>query len=123
MPLRKSSTKIFYRTILSSPEKFNKKGTLTSSITSIAVAGAAAPLSFFRYLYHFFNAGCTKLRIKKLCSHFFIYRFLPLFLSCLKLDFFISSLRSLKIHERCFFNRKLKLGLAIEISPYNKKHG
>ena len=112
VPLRECSTKIFYRTILlhkislyiANPhqKKLIKEGPLTSSITPIAIATAAVPLSFFRYLYHFCNAGCNKLRTKKLCDHFFIYHFLPLFLSCSKAYFFISPLRSVKVHERWF---------------------
>ena len=112
VPLRKSSAKIIYRTILlhtisisianHNQKDLIKEDPLTSRITSIVISTAATLLSFFCYLYHFWSAGCNKLRTKKLCDHFFIYHFLPLFLSCSKAYFFISPLRSVKVHERWF---------------------
>lgn len=94
------------------PGNLNKKwGPLTSSITPIAIARAAKPLSFFSYLHLFSNSGCNKLKIKKVIGSFFKNPLMPLYFFIKKNIFFVSSFRLLKIHERCFFQLKSEIKL------------
>ena len=92
----------------SSPGKFNKKGPLTSSITPITIARPQRSCHFL------LNSDCNKLKIMKLMN-IFQKSFNVTATSSSKKAFFFSVVKIIKNSwEIFFFNRKVKLGFAIE---------